>query len=114
VTIPTAAGRWGTSATTSAALSRSKAQTKRDARRATVPAMKAAGTFAQLAKPHRSLLDEGHAIARNARDEVAARSAETRDRRGLTSADRAARDDARDELERRARVGVGSFEIGAK
>ncbi len=65
-------------------------------------------------RERRSLLDRGNEIARNARAEVAARSAEIRDRRGLTGADHGARDAARDELERRAPAGVGSFEIGAK
>ncbi|HET9930831.1 MAG TPA: hypothetical protein VFQ35_09100, partial [Polyangiaceae bacterium] len=77
---------------------RSKAQAKRDARRARVEALKSIGAFVVLAKPHRSLLDEGNAIARNARAEVAERSAEIRDRRGLTGADHGARDAARDEL----------------
>jgi hypothetical protein len=65
-------------------------------------------------RERRSLLDRGNEIARNARAEVVARSAEIRDRRGLRGADHGARAAARDELARRAPAGVGSFEFGAK
>ena len=65
-------------------------------------------------RERRSLLDEGGAIAENRRDEIAERSAEIRNRRGLSGAEARERDDARDDRLRRVPASVATIELGTR